>query len=198
MFSLSKRQGRTALAAAAGAATYLATSEIGARKLRVSGLFLLSSAALAGLVASRSSAKSIAVENRLNNLINNGGSFGGDIHVVGNHYVTGTQAVSSNQTVGGTQAVSSNQTVGGSQTVNGNGNFGGALSASGTSGDAQQGNFDDSDGDAHQGACSATYVQAELQAAINRINHLIDDHNALNTDAQAIKNRVNDFIAALG
>jgi hypothetical protein len=186
MFSLSKRQGRTALAAAAGAATYLATSEIGARKLRVSGLFLLSSAALAGLVASRSSAKSIAVENRLNNLINNGGSFGGDIHVVGNHYVTGTQAVSSNQTVGG------------SQTVNGNGNFGGALSASGTSGDAQQGNFDDSDGDAHQGACSATYVQAELQAAINRINHLIDDHNALNTDAQAIKNRVNDFIAALG
>jgi hypothetical protein len=41
------------------------------------------------ITRTRPSAKAVIVEARFNNLLNNGGSFGGDIHVVGDHYTTG-------------------------------------------------------------------------------------------------------------
>jgi hypothetical protein len=37
----------------------------------------------------RASAKAFSTQARLDYLLNNGGSFGGDVHVVGNHYTTG-------------------------------------------------------------------------------------------------------------
>lgn len=85
-----RRQTRAAMAAAAGAVTYLAASEIGSRKLRASGLFILASVAMAGTMSSHGIRKAYAVEARLNDLLNNGGSFGGTTYTIGDHHVTGS------------------------------------------------------------------------------------------------------------
>jgi len=76
MFLLSRRQTRTALAAGAGAAVYLAASEIGKDRLKLTGLFVLASASMAGMVTARASAKANNVEKRLNNILNNGVTIG--------------------------------------------------------------------------------------------------------------------------
>jgi hypothetical protein len=96
MFLLTNRQARAVFAAAAGAAAYLGASQIGARKLRLSGLFILTTASLAGVMTASSSAKARNVENRLNNFLNNGGQIGGNLVVSGDHsvstlHVNGTQ-----------------------------------------------------------------------------------------------------------
>ena len=83
MFLLTQRQARAALAAAAGAATYLAASEIGARRIRVTGLFVLASVAMTGLAAQQASNKARAVDNRLSNFLSNGGFIGGNLKVSG-------------------------------------------------------------------------------------------------------------------
>lgn len=103
MFYLSRRQTRAAMSAAAGAAVYLAASEIGARRLKLTGLFVLASASMAGMVAAKASAKAYNVEARLNshitatapavNLVANGGTIGGSLTVSGDHTVTGNATV---------------------------------------------------------------------------------------------------------
>lgn len=94
MFSLSRRQMHATLAGAAAAATYLAAAEIGSKKpVKVGGLFMLSSLAMAGMVGqvlnSKASAKAHMVEARLTNFLGNGGSLGGNLVINGNHTVTG-------------------------------------------------------------------------------------------------------------
>lgn len=90
MFLLTRRQAHAALAGAGTALAYLAAAEVGSKKpVRVGGLFVLSSMALAGLMTAKSSVKARGTEDRLNNFFNNGGSVGGDFHVNGNHFTTG-------------------------------------------------------------------------------------------------------------
>ena len=76
MFLLSRRQTRTALAAGAGAAVYLAASEIGKDRLKLTGLFVLASASMAGMVTARASAKANNVESRLNKILATGVTIG--------------------------------------------------------------------------------------------------------------------------
>jgi hypothetical protein len=100
MFLLSRRQTRTALAAATGAAVYLAASELGKDKLKMTGLFVLASASMAGMVTAQSSSKAKNVETRLAahvaatapavNLVANGGTIGGSLTVSGDHHVSGS------------------------------------------------------------------------------------------------------------
>lgn len=106
MFLLTRRQTHAALAGVAAAAAYLAAAEIGSRKpVRVSAMFLLASAAMAGMatkaLGSHASAKAYAVEGRLNNFLGNGGSLGGPLYVNGDHHVTGNSYTSDHH-VGGT------------------------------------------------------------------------------------------------
>lgn len=89
MFLLTRRQVHAALAGAAAAATYLAAAEIGSKKpVKIGGLFLLSSAALAGVVgmsaSGRASVKAVTTEARLNNFLANGGQIGGNVQLGGN------------------------------------------------------------------------------------------------------------------
>lgn len=98
MFSLSRRQGHAVLAGLAAAATYLAAAEIGSKRpVKMGGLFLLSSMAMAGMVGqvlnSKASAKAHVTEARLNNFLGNGGSLGGNLVVNGNHTVTGNHTI---------------------------------------------------------------------------------------------------------
>jgi hypothetical protein len=72
MLLLSRRQTRAALAAGAGAAVYLAASEIGKDRLKLTGLFVLASASMAGMVTAKASAKANNVEKRLNGILTNG------------------------------------------------------------------------------------------------------------------------------
>ena len=72
MFLLSRRQTRAALAAGAGAAVYLAASEIGKDRLKLTGLFVLASVSMAGMATAQSSSKAKNVEARLNNILTNG------------------------------------------------------------------------------------------------------------------------------
>jgi len=93
MFLLSRRQTRAAIAAGAGAAVYLAASEIGKDRLKLTGLFVLASASMAGMVTAKASAKAANVESRLNthvaatapavNLQANGGTIGGTLNTTG-------------------------------------------------------------------------------------------------------------------
>lgn len=91
------RRDRTALAGAiAGAAISLAVREIGAHRLKLGGLFTLAVVATAGVMQGRASAKAYSVESRLNNILNNGCEFGGDVKVIGDHscttaHINGTQ-----------------------------------------------------------------------------------------------------------
>jgi len=62
---ITRRQFRAGCAAAAGAAVYLAGSELGARKLRVSGLWLVTCAGLAGMT----SVKSMSAHQRIDALV---------------------------------------------------------------------------------------------------------------------------------
>lgn len=96
MFLLTKRQTRAAMAAAAGAAAYLAASEIGAKKIKTGGLFVLSTMAMAGVMTAKSSAKAQAVENRLNHFIGSGGSIGGPLTVQGTVNAANTFQIGSN------------------------------------------------------------------------------------------------------
>ncbi len=103
---LSRRQARTALAATAGAACYLAASELGARKIRLSALWILSSAAMAGMASVSGTSKARAAHKRIDVLVpavagavaaaatgadfvNGGGTVGGDVHVTGDHHIGG-------------------------------------------------------------------------------------------------------------
>lgn len=98
---LSRRTVHALAAGAAATVAYLAAAEAGSRRpVRVGGLLLLSTGALAGLVTSKASAKAQAVETRLNthiaatadavNLVANGGTIGGNVTVQGDHHVQGT------------------------------------------------------------------------------------------------------------
>jgi hypothetical protein len=49
------------------------------------------------ITRTRPSAKAVIVEARFNSLLNNGGSFGGDIHVAGDHYADGNFYINSHQ-----------------------------------------------------------------------------------------------------
>jgi hypothetical protein len=90
VFLLSRRQTRAAISAAAGAAVYLAASGLGKDRMKMTGLFVLASASMAGMVTAQSSSKAKNTEARLNHLLTNGGTFGGNVTVNGNHTVTGT------------------------------------------------------------------------------------------------------------
>jgi hypothetical protein len=82
MFLLTARQVKTAAAAAAGAGVYLAASELAAsRRVRLTGLFMLTTAAMAGVMTAGASQKARAVDNRLSNFLNNGGYIGGNLKV---------------------------------------------------------------------------------------------------------------------
>lgn len=93
MFYLTRRQTRAAMSAAAGAAVYLAASELGKDRLKMTGLFVLASASMAGMVTARASAKAYSVEQRLTthvaatapavNLVANGGTIGGATTISG-------------------------------------------------------------------------------------------------------------------
>lgn len=105
MFSLSRRQGHAVLAGIAAAGTYLAAAEIGSKRpVKMGGLFLLSSMAMAGMVGqvlnSKASTKAHVTEARLNNFLGNGGSLGGNLYVNGDHHTTGN-SFTSNHTVSG-------------------------------------------------------------------------------------------------
>ena len=88
MFLLTARQVKTAAAAAAGAAVYLAASEVGAKKIHLTGLFVLTAASMAGVMSSSASQKARAVDNRLSKFLSNGGYIGGNLKVAGDHAVT--------------------------------------------------------------------------------------------------------------
>ena len=89
MFLLTARQVKTAAAAAAGAGVYLAASELAAsRRVRLTGLFMLTTAAMAGVMTAGASQKARAVDNRLSNFLNNGGYIGGNLKVNGDHAVS--------------------------------------------------------------------------------------------------------------
>ena len=90
------------------------------------------------MASTANTAKTRAVETRLNaqvvavapaiNLVNNGGTIGGNVTVNGSHTVTGNMGVYGGTTLVGSSSCSSNFTVGGSHTVNGNmGVQGGSL-----------------------------------------------------------------------
>ena len=106
MFLLSRRQAHAALAGAAAACAWLAAAEVSSKKpVKVSGLFLLSSAALAGIVAQagsrRASDKAHSVEQRLNGFFANGGQVGGDLVIHGNHTINGTHTINGETYHGG-------------------------------------------------------------------------------------------------
>jgi hypothetical protein len=133
MFLLSRRQARAALTGCAAAAAYMAAAEIGSRRpVRLGALFLLSSAAMAGMAApvlgNRASAKAYAVEARLNQFFNNGGQVGGNLVVNGNHTVTGNHTVGglstlANATMSGNIAMNSNNVNGCAQMNTGHDNW---------------------------------------------------------------------------
>jgi hypothetical protein len=93
VFYLTRRQARAAMSAAAGAAVYLAASELGKDRLKLTGLFVLASASMAGMVTAKASPKAANVESRLNthvaatapavNLQANGGTIGGTLNTTG-------------------------------------------------------------------------------------------------------------------
>jgi hypothetical protein len=194
---LTRRQARALMAAGAGAATYLAASEIGAKKIRVGSLFLLASAGMAGLAAtaatSRASAKAIAVENRLTNLINNGGSFGGDIHVVGNHYVTGSQTVSGSLS-SGSHTVNGNMNLTGNNISNVNQMDGGGSATNFTPGMQVSSGALDTTGIINGGS--------SINAAGRVTGNNTSGDPALSGESSGWENgaqiRINDFISALG
>jgi hypothetical protein len=96
VFYLSRRQTRAAMSAAAGAAVYLAASELGKDRIKLTGLFVLASVSMAGMATAQSSSKAKNVERRFNNLLTNGGTFGGNVTVNGtqtvngDHHITGS------------------------------------------------------------------------------------------------------------
>ena len=98
MFYLSRRQTRTAVSAAAGAAVYLAASELGKDKLKMTGLFVLASASMAGMVTAQASAKAYNAHRRIDALVptvagkydKSGGTISGSVTVTGDHTIQGT------------------------------------------------------------------------------------------------------------
>ncbi len=92
---LTRRQARTLAAAAIGAATYLAGSYAGGRRIGIGALMTVA----AGLLVNSVGTGTLAVQHRAlraryDYLINNGGSFGGTIYVNGDHHVTGDHTCS--------------------------------------------------------------------------------------------------------
>jgi hypothetical protein len=88
MFLLSRRQVHAAAAGVAAAAAYLGIAEVGSKRpVRVGALFVLASTAMAGLAASGATVQTRAVavgtRDRFNNLLQNGGTFGGDVVTTG-------------------------------------------------------------------------------------------------------------------
>jgi hypothetical protein len=69
VFYLTRRQTRAAMSAAAGAAVYLAASELGKDKLKMTGLFVLASASMAGMVTAKASAKAYSAHKRIDTLV---------------------------------------------------------------------------------------------------------------------------------
>jgi hypothetical protein len=90
---LTRRQVRAAVSAAAGAAAYLAASEIGARKIRLSTLWVLSTVATAAMAAhaagKQPSVMSRDTKARLDSMLNDGFATAGDLHVGGAHFIDG-------------------------------------------------------------------------------------------------------------
>lgn len=117
--TLSRRAGHAALAGAAGTLLWAAAEELSSRKpVRLGALLILATAATVGLGMAKASSKAYATEQRFNNLLENGGRFGGNVHVAGNHTVDG------DHTVGGAVHAGGN--------VNAGGNFnGGTINLSG-------------------------------------------------------------------
>jgi hypothetical protein len=143
---LSRRQVHAVLTGAGATLAYLAAAEAGSKRpVRVGGLLLLSTAAMAGMAASRAgtqaSVKARLTETRLGahitatapaiNFVNNGGTVGGNVTVAGDHHVNGDHTVSGNIDGGGHMQVPGNiSNVGGSGNVNTDGsvNAGGDVS----------------------------------------------------------------------
>jgi hypothetical protein len=98
MFLLTKRQTRASLAAATGAAVYLAASEIGKDKLKLTGLFVLASASMAGMVTTKASSKAYSAHHRIDQLVpvvagkydKTGGTVSGSVTVTGDHTIQGS------------------------------------------------------------------------------------------------------------
>lgn len=118
-----RRLAFTAISAAAG---YAVSGASARQALRVP-LGVLAVAAVGNLgLQVKTASKTYAVESRFNNLINNGGSFGGNIVVNGNHSVTGT--VSAGGTISNT---SGNINTNGNVNAPGGNVSGGTLTSSG-------------------------------------------------------------------
>ena len=144
MFLLSRRQARAALAGAAASAAYLAAAEIGARKLKLSGLFVLSSLAIAGLITSGSSAKAYAAHARLDQWFNNGGTVGGPVTVNGTHTVMGDIQLHGTHRMNGNNIDNVSEINLGGQAAGVHGNFftnGNNIYLGGGSGHAQGGSW---------------------------------------------------------
>jgi hypothetical protein len=133
VFLLSRRQVHAALAGAAAAAAYYAAASLSSRRpVRFGALFLLSSAAMAGMAApaigNRASAKAYDVERRLNQFFTSGGQVGGDLYIGGNHHVAGDHFVTgqshlNNATMGGNIAMNGNNIDGCTEMNTGHGNW---------------------------------------------------------------------------
>jgi hypothetical protein len=98
VFLLTRRQTRAAMSAAAGAAVYLAASEFGKDKLKLTGLFVLASASMAGMVTAKASAKAYSAHHRIDQLVpvvagkydKTGGTVSGSVIVTGDHTIQGS------------------------------------------------------------------------------------------------------------
>jgi hypothetical protein len=89
------RRARAAFAGAAvGAVTALTASELGRGRPKLPGLLVLFVIGSSVSTAVRASVKATAVEARINDMLNNGFSTGGDVHVVGKHYADGGLSIS--------------------------------------------------------------------------------------------------------
>ena len=111
MFYLTRRQTHAALAGVAAAATYLAAAEIGSKRpVKVGGLFMLSTLAMAGIVTAQASAKAYSAHQRIDALVpavhnkydKTGGTISGSVTVTGNHVTQGNSTAQNNHTVQGT------------------------------------------------------------------------------------------------
>jgi hypothetical protein len=133
------------MSAAAGAAVYLAASEIGKDKLKMTGLFVLASASMAGMVTAKASAKAYSAHQRIDTLVP-------IIHTASTNAAVGANFVSGGGTVGGSTTIS------------------GQLNASTVNPDGQHRANLAWTPNTHQSAAGSTYSQSYEQATTNRLN----------------------------
>lgn len=218
-----RRLAFTAISAAAG---YAVSGASARQALRVP-LAVLAVAALGNLgVQVKTASKAYATESRFNNLINNGGSFGGNVVVNGNHTITGSLFGSAGTiTAGDAIHVNGNPlTADGTITSHADINAttgtitGGTVVSNGdvqaTSGTVHAGGLSTT-GAVHGGSTTGDSSQGNLTAlsdsslgsaaagwetaAQNRINDILNYlQGAQNSSQNATINRVNDLLSALG